>query len=74
MKNYLAGPGGFLRGFARVLDLGGTPAPVGHGWPEAPQSDAAALLADWEALAGDQRRAWNQLSAELRGTFNGKSP
>jgi len=71
-KNRLARPGAFLRGLGRVLDLGG--ALAADGWPEPPGSDAAALLDDWDALASDQRRAWDQLSAELRGTFDGKSP
>jgi hypothetical protein len=72
VKNQLVRPGAFLRGFGRVLDLGEAFMP--DGWPEPSHSDAAALLADWDALAGDRRRAWDQLSAELRGTFNGKSP
>ncbi|HEX6751860.1 MAG TPA: hypothetical protein VF092_31485 [Longimicrobium sp.] len=72
IKDYLPDPGAFVRGMARALDLGAlSPAPVG--WPEPPLDDAAALISDWEALAGDQRRAWDKLSAELRGTFNGKS-
>ena len=73
VRNYLAAPA-LLRGFARVLDLGGTLAPVTSGWPEPPHDDAASLLADWEALAGDQRRALDKLTAELRGTLHGTSP
>lgn len=74
VNHYLAGPRGFLRGFARALDLGNTLTPVAAGWPEPLRDDAAALLADWEALAGDQRRAYGKLTAEPGGTFHGTSP
>ena len=74
VNNYLAGPRAFLRGLARTLDLGNTLTPVAAGWPEPLRDDAAALWADWEALAGDRRRAYDKLVAELGGTFHGTSP
>ena len=67
VKDYVRGTPSFLRGMARVLDIGNTldeyPVPTFE-LISGPEADAAALAADARRISDDLRRAYAQARAE----------
>lgn len=53
----------FLRGAARVLDLGGALSPRA-GKPSGSAADGAALRSDWAAVGNDLRSAMDRVASE----------
>jgi len=64
----------FARGVARLMDVGGTLNRTAYNFSESPaEADTKALLSDWQVLAEDVARAFDETServaeaAEARG-------
>lgn len=64
----------FVRGVARLMDIGGTLDRTAYNFSESPaEADTMALLSDWQVLADDVARAFHDTSkrvaeaAEIRG-------